>query len=120
MLGHLAGLDETVRAQPGQVLGQRGLAEVDVLADFRDGHLALRQHAEDHEPVIVGQVLQEFRRGAGRLAHHRQAGFADRLCSLAGNGFCSGCHECCGGSVGGLNGRISWHGRMRTLGNRLV
>ena len=62
-LGLAAEEDESVAAQSGQMLRQGGLAEPKGLDQGADGHhTARREEAQNDEPLLVREKLQEPRR----------------------------------------------------------
>ncbi len=62
VLAVAAGLDQVVRAQPRQLLGHRRLPELQELFDFGDRLFAFDQEAQDHQPRLMRERLEEFAR----------------------------------------------------------
>ena len=57
--------DDAFRAQLGEMLRERGLAEPDPLLQSRHGELALMELTEHHQTVAIGNGLQERFRPPG-------------------------------------------------------
>src|SRR4249920_209670 len=63
------GLDETIRAQPSQLLRNGGLPQLEHLLDLGHRPLALDEKTEDEQPHLVRERLEEFARLA-RVGEH--------------------------------------------------
>src|SRR5690348_111107 len=57
-----AGGDQAVVAQAGELLGHGRLAEAEDALELGDRALPVRDEAEEHEPALVGEGLEEVAR----------------------------------------------------------
>jgi hypothetical protein len=86
-LGDLSGQNQTTGSQAGEMLGQRRLAQRDSLVEFPNRQRTVQQVAQDHQPLLVAERLQELRGVRGvRLHDVRSERGRGRWVETAGGG----------------------------------